>query len=69
LHNDGFLSLFSSPNIVKVIKSRRLRWAGHVARMGEGRGVYRVLVRRLEGKRPLGRPRRERITLRWNLGR
>jgi hypothetical protein len=41
-----------------VIKSRRLRWAGHVARMGEGRGVYRILVGRLEGKRPLGRPRR-----------
>jgi hypothetical protein len=48
----------SSPNIVRVIKSRRMRWAGHVARMGEGRGVYRVLVWRPEGKRPLGRPRR-----------
>jgi hypothetical protein len=58
LHSDELHSLYSSPNIVRVIKSRRLRWAGHVARMGEGRGVYRVSVRRLEGKRPLGRPRR-----------
>jgi hypothetical protein len=44
LHNDELQSLYSSPNIVRVIKSRRIRWAGHVARMGEGRGVYRVLV-------------------------
>jgi hypothetical protein len=44
LHNDEFHNLYSSPSIVRVIKSRRLRWAGHVARMGEGRGVYRVLV-------------------------
>jgi hypothetical protein len=58
LHNDEFHSLYSSPNIVRVIKSRRMRWAGHVARMGEGRGVYRVLAGRPEGKRPLGRPRR-----------
>jgi hypothetical protein len=58
LHNDELHSLYSSPNIVRVIKSRRLRWAWHVARMGEGRGVYRVLVRRPEGKRPLGKPRR-----------
>jgi hypothetical protein len=48
---------YSSPNIVRVIKSRKLRWAGHVARMGEGRGVYRVLVGSPEGKRPLERPR------------
>ena len=47
-----------SPNIVRVIKSRRMRWAGHVARMGEEREVYRVLVGKPEGKRPLGRPRR-----------
>jgi hypothetical protein len=46
------------PNIIRVIKSRRLRWAGHVARMGEGRGAYRILVGRPEGRRPLGRPRR-----------
>jgi hypothetical protein len=56
-HNDEFHCLFSSPNIVRVIKARRMRWAGHVAHMGEGRGVYRVLVGRSEGKRPLGRPR------------
>jgi hypothetical protein len=60
LHNDELHSLYSSPNIVRVIKSRRMRWAGHVARMGEGRGVYRVLVGRSEGKRPLGRPRHRR---------
>jgi hypothetical protein len=58
LHNDELHSLYSSPNIVRVIKSRRIRWAGQVARMGEGRGVYRILVRSPEGKRPLGRPRR-----------
>jgi hypothetical protein len=58
LHNDELHSLYSSPNIVRVIKSRRMRWAGHVARMGEGNGVYRVLVGKPEGKRPLGRPRR-----------
>jgi hypothetical protein len=50
LHNDEFHSLYSSPNIVRVIRSRRMRWAGHMARMGEGRGVYRVLVGRPEGK-------------------
>jgi hypothetical protein len=58
LHNDELHDLYSSPNIFRVIKSRRMRWAGHVARMGEGRGAYRVLVGRPEGKRPLGRPRR-----------
>jgi hypothetical protein len=55
LHNDELHNLHSSPNIDRVIKSRRLRWVGHVARVGEGRGVYRVLVgRRPEGKRPQG---------------
>ena len=58
LHNEELNDLYSSPNIVRVIKSRRMRWAGHVARMGEDRGVYRVLVGKPEGKRPLGRPRR-----------
>jgi hypothetical protein len=58
LYNDQFHSLYSSPNIFRVIKLRRMRWAGHVARMGEGRGVYRFLVGRPKGKRPLGRPRR-----------
>jgi hypothetical protein len=57
-HTDELHSLYSSPNIVRVIKSRRMRWVGHVARMGEGKGVYRVLVGRPKGKRPLGRPRR-----------
>jgi hypothetical protein len=59
LHNDELHSLYSSPNVVGVIKSRRVRWAGHVARMGEGRGVYRVFVGRPEGKRPLERPKRK----------
>jgi hypothetical protein len=58
LHSDELHSLYSSPNIVRVIKARRLRLAGHVARMGEGISVYRVLVGKPEGKRPLGRPRR-----------
>jgi hypothetical protein len=58
LHNDKLHDLYSSPNIVRVIKSRRMRWTGHVARMGEGRGVYRVFVGRPEGRRPLGRSMR-----------
>jgi hypothetical protein len=58
LHNDELHSLYSSPNIVMAIKSRRMKWAGHVARIGEWRDVYRVLVGRPEGKKPLGRPRR-----------
>jgi hypothetical protein len=57
LNNDEIHSLYSSLNIVRVIKSRRMKWAGHVACMGEGRGVYRVLVGRPEGKRPLRKPR------------
>jgi len=52
------LDLYSSPSIFRVIKSRKMRWAGHVARTGEKRGVYRVLVGKSEGKRPLGSPRR-----------
>jgi hypothetical protein len=58
LHNEELNDIYCSPNIVRVIKSRRMRWAGHVARMVEKKGVYRVLVGKLEGKRPLGRPRR-----------
>ena len=58
LHNEELNDLYSLPNIVRVVKSRRMRWAGHVARMGEGRGVHRVLVGKPEGKSPLGRPRR-----------
>jgi hypothetical protein len=57
LHNEELNYLYS-PTIVRVIKSRRMRWAGHVARMEEGRDVYRVLVGKPEGKRPLGRPKR-----------
>jgi hypothetical protein len=56
LHNEEISDLYSLPNIVRVVKSR-MRWAGQVARMGEGRGVYRVLVGKPEGRRPLGRPR------------
>jgi hypothetical protein len=56
LHNDELNDLYSSPNIVRVIKSRAMRWAGHVARMGEGRGAYRILMGRPEGRRALGRP-------------
>jgi hypothetical protein len=58
LHNEELHNLYSSPNIIRMIKSRRMRWAGHVARMGEKRNAYRILVGKLEGKRPLGRPRR-----------
>jgi len=58
IHNEELNDLYCSPNIVRVIKSRRIRWAGHVARMGVRRGVYRDLVGKPEGKRPLGRPRR-----------
>jgi hypothetical protein len=58
LHDDELHDLYYSPNIVRVIKSRKMRWAGHVTRMGEGRGAYGLLVGRPEGKRPLGRPRR-----------
>ena len=57
LHNEELNDLYSSPNIVRLIKSRRKRWAGHVARMEEGRGVHKVSVGKPEGKRPLGRPR------------
>jgi len=58
LHNEELKDLYFLPNIERVVKSRRMRWAGHVARIGEGRGVHRVLVGKPEGKRPLGRPRR-----------
>ena len=61
IHNEELNDLYASPNFVGAIKLRRMRWAGHVARMEEWRGVYRVLVGKPEGKRPLERPRR-----RWN---
>ena len=57
LHNEELNDLYFSPNIFRMIKSRRMRWVGHVARMGERRGVYRFLMGKSEGKRPLGRPR------------
>jgi hypothetical protein len=58
LHNEELNDLYSSPNTIRVIKSRRMRRAGYVARMGERTDVYRILVGRREGRRPLGRPRR-----------
>src|SRR5215475_9515690 len=58
LHNGELNDLYSLPNIVRVVKSRRMRWTGHLARMGEERGMHRMLVGKPEGKRPLGRPRR-----------
>jgi hypothetical protein len=58
MYNKELYALYSSPNIIRMIKSRRLRWAGHVAQMGERIGAYRVLVGKPEGRRPLGRPRR-----------
>jgi hypothetical protein len=57
LHNEELNDLYTSPNIIHVLKFRRMRWAGHVACMGEGRGAYRILVGRPEGRRPLWRPR------------
>jgi hypothetical protein len=63
LHNGELHNLYSSPDIIRQIRSRRMRWEGHVAHMGEGRNLYRVLVGKLEGKRPLERPRR-----RWEDG-
>jgi hypothetical protein len=65
-HKEELNDMYSLPNIVRVVKSRRMRCAWHVARMGEGRGVDRVLVGKSEGKSPLERPRRRwRIILRW----
>jgi hypothetical protein len=58
LHNEELRDLYSSPSIIRIIKSTKMRWAGHVARMGEKRNAYRLLVGKPEAKRPLGRPRR-----------
>jgi hypothetical protein len=63
LHNEELHNLYSSPDITRQVKSRQMRWAGHVARMGEERKLYKVLVGKPEGRRPLGRPRR-----RWEDG-
>jgi hypothetical protein len=57
LHNEELCELYSSPSIIRIIKSRRMRWARHVARMGEKRNAYRLLVGKPEGNRPLGKPR------------
>jgi hypothetical protein len=59
LHNEELHNLYSSPNIIRMVKSRRMKWAGHVARMGETRNAYRILVGKPEGSRLLGRPRRK----------
>jgi hypothetical protein len=58
LHNEELHNLYSSPRIIRMIKSRRLKWARHIARMGEKRNAYRIFVEKPEGKRPVGRPRR-----------
>jgi len=68
LQNEELNDLYSSPNIFRKIKSRRMRWTGHVERMGKRRGVYRVLVGKPEGKRPLGRHRRRWIFRKWDVG-
>jgi hypothetical protein len=69
LHNEELRDLYSSPSIIRIIKSRRMRWAGHVARMGERRKAYRSLVGKPEGKRPLGRLRRRWVdNIRMELG-
>jgi hypothetical protein len=60
LHNEELHNMYSPPDIIRQVKSRRMRWAGHVARMGEERKVYKILVGKPEGKRPLERPRRRR---------
>jgi hypothetical protein len=69
LHNEELCDLYSSPSIIRIIKSRRMRWAGHVARIGEKRNAYRLFEGKPEGKRPLGRPRRRWVNnIRMDLG-
>jgi hypothetical protein len=69
VHNKELHDLYSSPSIIRIIKSRRMRWAGNVALMGEKRNAFRLLVGKPEGKRPLGRPRRRWVdNIRINLG-
>jgi hypothetical protein len=73
LHNEELHNLYSSPSIIRVIESRRMRWVGYAARIGERRNAYRILVEKPEGKRPLGRPRRRwvdniKIDLRGRMG-
>jgi hypothetical protein len=68
LHNEELHNLYSPPSIIIMIKSRRMRWARHLARMGEKRNAYRILVGKPEGKRPLGRPRRRWVgNIKWDL--
>jgi hypothetical protein len=69
LHKEELRDLYSSPSIIRIIKSRRMRWSGHVARMGEKRNAYRLLVGKPEEKRPLGRPRRSWVdNIKMDLG-
>jgi hypothetical protein len=69
LHNEELRDFYASPSIIRIIKSRRMRWAGHVARIGEKMNAYRLLVGKPEGKRPLGRPRRRWVdNIRMELG-
>jgi hypothetical protein len=69
LHKEEFRDLYSSPSIIRIIKSRKMRWEGHVARMGEKRNAYRLLVGKPEGKRQLGRPKRRWVdNIRMDLG-
>jgi hypothetical protein len=69
LHNEELRDLYTSPSIIRIIKSSRMRWAYHVARMGEKRNTYMLLVGKPEGKRPLGRPRRRWVdNIRMGLG-
>jgi hypothetical protein len=65
LHNEELQDLYSSPSIIRIIKLRRMRWTGHVARMGEKRNAYKLLVGKPEGKRPLGRPRHRWVDNIW----
>ena len=69
LHNEELRCLYRTPNIVRVIKSRRLRWPGNIARMEEGRSAFKILTGKLTGKRPLGRSRPRRTILEWTLKR
>jgi hypothetical protein len=69
LHNEELHDLYSSPNVIRIIKSRRMKWAGHAARMREKRNAYRLLVGKPKGKRPLGRPRHRCVdNIRMDLG-
>jgi hypothetical protein len=67
MHNEELRDLYSLPSIIRLIKSGRMRWAGHVARMGEKRNAYRLLVGKPEGRRPLGRPRCRWVDIRMDL--